>query len=319
MGGGRWDSDVYRSTSKIRAVSGVKDFAYSDTAHVTKKIHEALDPKRIEKKPFAKLESRDSAEHPESTAVLMCFDVTGSNISRAAEAQQKLPVLMELLGRHLPDVQVAVAANDDYITSGDKCIQISDFESDVRVDEHIRNTWLIGLGGGNRGESYDLLLYAAARKTIIDCFEKRGKKGYMFLYADEPFMLHVDGKQVHEVYGDDLQDKIDINDMITEVREKWNLFIIFPSGGQPNAYEQFLQLFGEASVLKLDRPSQICELVATAVGIVEEKLTTSQAVKDLKEYGMTHEEARAVVDAVAPKAAKAAKASKSSSAGTSRL
>src|SRR5260370_34214086 len=93
---------------------------------------------------------------------------------------------MALLGNYLSDPQVAVAANDDFNSVGLSATQISDFESDIRIDEHIRNIWLTGQGGGNDGESYNLLLYAAARKTVLHCFEKRGNRGYLLLYADAP-------------------------------------------------------------------------------------------------------------------------------------
>jgi hypothetical protein len=150
MGGGRWDSTTYHSTRTDRASKGVADFAYTSVADKTQKVHENLDPKRISKKPFQKLESRDSVEHPESNAVLVCFDVTGSNKTRAIDAQAKLPALMEMLNKYLSDPQVAIACNDDYLVTGTNSVQISDFESDIRIDEHIRNAWLVGNGGGQQ-------------------------------------------------------------------------------------------------------------------------------------------------------------------------
>jgi hypothetical protein len=188
MGGGRFDSDTYTSSKTDRATKGIDDFAYSRSA---KKVHDNLNPERINKKPFGMLESRDSAEHPDSNAVFVSFDVTGSNIHNAIEAQKKLPNLMALLVKYLPDPQIAIAANDDINFVGENSIQISDFESDNRIDEHIRNVWLTGMGGGNDGESYDLIMYAAARKVVMDCLEKRGRKGYFFAYADEPIFEQV--------------------------------------------------------------------------------------------------------------------------------
>ena len=84
MGGGRWDSGTYTSSRATRAATGVPDFAY--TKHATK-AHTNLDPKRINAKPFGKLESRDSDDHPNSNPILVCFDVTGSDHARAIDAQ----------------------------------------------------------------------------------------------------------------------------------------------------------------------------------------------------------------------------------------
>ena len=134
MGSGKWDTGTYTTAKLHRSATHMADFHYSEViAPQTQEIHTNLDPTRIRNKPFKALESRDSAEHPESNAVMVCFDVTGSNYNNAIEAQKKLPNLMNLLVKYLPDPQVAIAANDDYNYVGRKCLQISDYESDNRV------------------------------------------------------------------------------------------------------------------------------------------------------------------------------------------
>lgn len=298
MGSGRYDDDVYTRSSATRKSTGVADFAYTATAAHTKTIHPTLDPKRINSKPFGKLEARDSTEHPDSHPVLVCFDVTGSNKARAVEAQQRLNTLMGLLTKYVPDPQVAVAANDDYKVEPEGAVQISDFESDNRIDESIRNVWLVGNGGGNDGESYTLLLYAAARKTVLDCFEKRGKKGYMFMYADEPFYdagarrgsgyehrAVVEKKEVKAVFGDDIQEDIPLVDIIEEVSAMYNLYIIWPQGGYSHAREQYVELFGDESVITSQHPNLICELIASIVGMNENKVSKDDAIEDLIKVG----------------------------------
>ena len=293
MGGGSWDNDRYYNDTKTRASKGVADFDYTTTATT---IHKNLDPKRINKKPFKKLESRDSKEHPESNAVLVCFDVTGSNFERAVDAQKKLPNLMGLLTKYLKDPQVAVAANDDFTVEGTNSIQISDFESDNRIDEHIRNIWLVRDGGGNDGESYDLLLYAAARKTVLDCVEKRGKKGYMFLYADEPIFKYVAASHVNSVFNDTLEGEIPIAEIIEEARNLYNIYVIWPEGGYAHAREQYVELFGEEYVLTSQHPNLICELIASTIGMAEEQTTSVDDVKrDLISVGSSASEANEVV------------------------
>ena len=261
-------------------------------------MHDNLDPLRINKKPFGKLESRDSAEHPESNPVLVCFDVTGSNKARAVDAQKKLPNLMDLLNKYLTDPQVAVAANDDYKVEGRNAIQISDFESDNRVDDHIRNIWLVGDGGGNFGESYDLLLYAAARKVVLDSVEKRGKKGYMFMYADEPIFNFVEKDEVAAIYGDDIQGKIPIEEIIEEARRNFNVFVIWPDGGYTDAREKYVKLFGDEFVLTLQHANLICELIASTIGLYEAKATPDTAVTDLVAVGVPDHDAKALVKSV---------------------
>jgi hypothetical protein len=302
MGGGRWDDDLFSSSVSSRRSAGVADFDYSAKAAVTKKVHPSLDPARINDKTEGKLESRDSVDHPESNAILVGFDVTGSNKSRAVEAQKALPALMNLLTKYIDHPQVAVAANDDIKSfSGALCpVQISEFESDNRVDEHIRNIWLVGDGGGNDGESYDLLLYAAARKTVLDCFEKRGRKGYLFLYADEPFMAEVDRHEVKTVFGDTLQRDIPIAKIIEEARKLYHVFIIWPVGGYDHAYRQFVDLFGEESVLTLQHPNKICELIGVTIGVNEERINADDALRDLVAVGVDRRIAGDISKALVP-------------------
>jgi hypothetical protein len=291
MGSGAWDTGAYHTSTSTRKATGVADFAYTKTAT---KAHSNLDPLRINSKPFGKLESRDSDDHPLSNPVLVCFDVTGSNRERAVDAQKRLPNLMELLNKYLTDPQVAVAANDDYDYAGLNSIQISDFESDNRVDDHIRNIYLVGLGGGNDGESYDLLLYAAARKVVLDSVEKRGKKGYMFLYADEPIFDHVKKSQVKAIFGDTLERDIPIAEIIEEARRNFNIFVVWPDGGYLHAREKYVKLFGEDSVLTSQHPNLLCELIASTIGLYEDKATPLSVVTDLVAIGVGDREAKAL-------------------------
>lgn len=308
MGSGRYDDDIYVSSSAARKSKGVADFAYTATAAITKAIHPSLDPQRINAKPFGKLESRDSTEHPESNPVFVTFDVTGSNHARAVDAQKRLNGLMTLLTKYLTDPQVAVAANDDFKVEPHGAIQISDFESDNRIDEAIRNIWLVGDGGGNDGESYTLLLYAAARKTVLDSLEKRGKKGYMFMYCDEPFYGRhgagehkplVEKSEALAVYGDTIESDIPLTEIISEVQEKYNLFIIWPKGGYDHAREQYVELFGDEYVITSQHPNLIYELIASVIGLYEGKVVATTAIDDLvKVGGVTAKVAKDIVGSV---------------------
>lgn len=288
MGAGSWDTSTYNTSKTARVSRGAADFAYTTTAT---RVHKSLDPKRIKDKPFGKLESRDSDEHPNSNAVFVSFDVTGSNRARAVDAQRKLPGLMDLLNKYLSDPQVAIAANDDFKVVGNNAIQISDFESDNRVDDHIRNTWLVGNGGGNDGESYDLIMYAAANLVLMDCLEKRKRKGYFFMYADEPIFAQVVAHEVQSVFGVGIEQDLPIAEVIDDLKEKFHVFVVWPDGAYLDAREQYVKLFGEECVVTLQHPNRICELIAGIVGLNEEKVTPASLVTDLVAIGTSQHEA----------------------------
>ena len=88
MGSGRWSTDVYETAERLRG--GGSAFAYSDSG--ARSVHPELDPFDVGKR-----ESRDSDEHPESLAIAVLFDVTGSMGCGAAALQTKLPQLLGLL------------------------------------------------------------------------------------------------------------------------------------------------------------------------------------------------------------------------------
>lgn len=230
---------------------------------------------------------------------MLSFDVTGSNYERAVIAQQKLPFLMDLLQKYLTDPQVSVAANDDVKVQDLGAIQVSDFESDNRVDEHIRNVWLTQNGGCNQGESYDLILYIAARKVALDSVEKRGKKGYLFLYADEPIFDKVEKSEVLEIFGDTIQKSIPIEEIIEEARRNFNIFVLWPQGGYDHARAQYVKLFGDEYVITLQHPNLLCELVASTIGMYEDKATATSVITDLVSVGVSEADAKKVGTALA--------------------
>ena len=84
MGSGRWSSDVYETAERLRG--GASAFTYNDSGART--VHPDLDPYDIIR------ESRDSAEHPQSLAIAVLFDVTGSMGAVPRQLQKKLPKLL---------------------------------------------------------------------------------------------------------------------------------------------------------------------------------------------------------------------------------
>jgi hypothetical protein len=182
-----------------------------------------------------------------------------------------------------------VWSNDDYYSVGKNCIQMSEFESDNKIDDSIRNLWLTSQGGSNHGESYDLLLYAAARKTVTDSLEKRGKRGYMFMYADEPIFDEVDRHQVKDVFDDGLQANIPIAEIVAEVMLKWDITVLFPSNsGQTRARSQYVKLFGAQHVVDLSDPENFCDAVANIVSEKEKAgVTAATEAADADVYSRT--------------------------------
>jgi hypothetical protein len=114
MGSGIWSTNIYDAHKRYKAASGKSTFDYSDALHTSSRdawrVHATLNPSGVKFR-----ESRDSDEHPNSTAIAVLFDVTGSMGTVPVILQQKLPQLLGLLLRknYVSDPQILFGALGD--------------------------------------------------------------------------------------------------------------------------------------------------------------------------------------------------------------
>jgi hypothetical protein len=299
MGSSRWSTDAYTEAARVRKMTGKSDFAYSDAArsagHLA--VHPTLDPFGVTMR-----ESRDSDAHPRSTSIAVLFDETGSmgNIPRVF--QQKLGELMSvlLLKGYVQDPQILFGAFGD-ATCDSVPLQIGQFESGVEMDAQLRNVLLEGGGGGTNHESYELALYFMARHTSIDCWEKRGRKGYLFITGDEMAYKLVNHKQVSKLIGDDVPQDIPLPQIIAEVQRRYHLFFIFPrnaSHGDDASIQNFWQDLLGQNVIFLDDESAISETIALTIGLTEDAVNLSEGEEDLSAAGASGKAVRVAAKAL---------------------
>src|SRR4029453_2003836 len=153
MGSGRWSTDVYDAAARVRAATGTSAFAYSDGG--ARRVHDALNPFGVDMR-----ESRDSDEHPQSLAIAVLFDVTGSMRRVPRVLQTKLPGLLGLVLRkdYVAHPHIMFGAIGD-ATCDRVPLQVGQYESDNRMDEDLGRIVLEGGGGGQLTESYELAMY----------------------------------------------------------------------------------------------------------------------------------------------------------------
>lgn len=319
MGSSAWDDKSYSSRSFARADTAAKlgksvadtTFAYHADLRDSGKpltVHEKLDPKSVNKNGAHKgqniREALDSDAHPESLAIGVFFDVTGSMATVPIILQEKLPKLMGLLIRkgYVEHPQVLFGMIGD-ATCDKVPLQVGQFESGLEMDDDLTNAILERGGGAHTTESYELAMYFMARHTYIDCLEKRGKKGYLFFIGDETPYPRIDKHQVEELIGDKLQDNIETADLVNELKEKFECFYIMPKGtnhyGRDYVINPWKALFGQ-NVLMLDDPTLVCELIASTIGICEEKTSLDGVVSDLIDAGTDKAAAKATSKALVP-------------------
>jgi len=282
MGSGQWSTDVYEAARAYRRRTGADAFGYTSSGAVT--THPALDPRGVRFR-----ESRDSAEHPESLAIAVLFDVTGSMGTVPRVLQTKLPSLLGLLIRkgYVEHPQIMFGAVGD-ATCDRAPLQIGQFESDNRMDDDLGRILLEGGGGGQMTESYELAMYFMARHTALDCLEKRGKRGYLFMIGDEFAYPKVDRRLVAKVIGDRIGEDIPVQRIVAELRRKYEVFFIIPEGGyhsaDPRLRDFWRRLLGQ-NVLFLDDLGAVSETIALTIGMSEQAIDLAEGLGHLSEFG----------------------------------
>jgi hypothetical protein len=307
MGGSYYSRDDADARATLRS-SVAKDkgipivdaaFAYNHdikTGKTAARVHPSLTPKGVKIR-----EARDSKEHPVTVPIIVTMDTTGSMRQVPEILQSKLSHLMgsflddkasgkKYLGDGYPAIMIS--AVDDYpAMRKDGALQVGQFESGIEIDDNLTNLWLTGNGGGTYQESYELAMYFAAYRTVHDHWEKRHRKGYMFIIGDEHAYSQVTPVQVTDVIGGtDLSQPMSLEAVVKEVKKRYNLFFILPNMtsyyDDPELLEYWTNLLGQQNVIKLADPNKICETIVGAVAICEEHIGIDDLRADLDMGGV---------------------------------
>lgn len=297
MGGGNYSANIYSNSTQSKINAGA-NFGYSKQTRGQGrgawKAHEDLNPKKVAGagSPLAGQivrESRDGVDHPNSVPIAIFLDVTGSNVADAARVQAKLNSLFGLLLRkgYVEDPQILIGAYGDAKTDSVP-LQVSQFESDNRVDDALDKLFLEGGGGGNGGESMGIAAYYLAHHTATDALEKRNKKGYAFFVADE--ISHVPAaREIIDIVGDEEPyGRLELADVFKDTQEKWEVFVLINNNisaqgqGSVAFYKKY---FGNDHVLVLETPESVVETIGVVIGLQEGTIDIDEAEDDLIESG----------------------------------
>jgi hypothetical protein len=282
-----WSAASFHDAARARVAAGRDVFDYSIRAQKAGQlcVHPSLNAYGMTLR-----ESRDSAEHPDSNAILISLDVTGSMGRVCRAIHRDLPHLHELLlgYKYIPHPQILFAAVGD-ATCDRVPLQVGQFESDNRMDQNIENMVLEGGGGGQKTESYELTLYVAARHTAIDCWEKRRRRGYLFMIGDEIAYPQVRAAHVARLIGSGAQVDVPLRQIVAEAQEKYHIYFVIPGGAAHGADSQILHfwrdLLGEKNVLALQDPDDTSECIAMTIGAAEGVITLDQAQQHMAKRG----------------------------------
>lgn len=240
MGGGAWtekdfvsySASVGRSTVRDKS-SGTMCFMADDftaqEVYKSRYIQPELDPMNVTR------ECCDSDEHPNTIPVILALDVTGSMGKTAVMVASKLNEVITKLFDTVADVEFCVMGIGD-LSYDYAPIQISQFESDIRIAEQLDKVYFEGGGGGNSHESYTAAWYMGLNHTKLDCW-KRGKKGIIITMGDEPMNPYLPHRQLTKVVGDTLQADVETKDLYERVIDKFDVYHLAVDGGNENSYK----------------------------------------------------------------------------------
>jgi hypothetical protein len=231
-------------------------------------INNAMDPNGVDVR-----ESRDSDEHPNSLAIVLALDETGSMGSIPHHLiKEGLPETMGgIIQRGIKDPQVLFLGIGDH--ECDRApLQVGQFESsDDMLDHWLEKLYLEGNGGGNNGESYMLAWYFAGLHTAIDCWEKRQQKGFLFTIGDEPTLPQLPKHAIQKIMGSAQASNMTSVELLDKAREKYEVYHFHvkqgSNGRRQDVMDGWKQLMGQDNLVIVDDyqdiPRKIAEIVTT--------------------------------------------------------
>lgn len=259
MGNARWDDSAYatyRSTTNYHTKSTAEVFSHG--------VDPKLDPRNVKvgKGDRVGLQLRESIiseANPDPTPIILGLDVTGSMGEVAAQiAKEELPKLMTQIHETgvVSDPHVMFMGIDDVFAQGHGALQVSYFEPDLRIVEQLRKMWLVGNGGGNGSESYDLAWYFAGRYTYLENFEKTGKPGFLFTFGDEPAPFEpVTANYLRTIFGPGEYETTSPEASLAQAQKKFQVFHIIVERSRPSydVTTSWTRMLGNNAIFLRDR------------------------------------------------------------------
>jgi len=270
MGGGSFTSSSWDS---YRGSKGYTDKSTAKDMYTSSSVKKELEPIGVDYR-----ESCDSTEHPLSTPIILGLDVTGSMGSVLTTISNKLnKLIMEIYDRKpVTDPQIMIMAFGDTECDSHP-LQVSQFESDIRIAEQLNDVYFERGGGGNGGESYILPWYFASRHTKIDSFDKRGKKGFLFTMGDEPYLTKLSKEDIKEFVGDDVQANLTAEELLAEVSRQYEVYHLMIEEGSGMSWgrkdgviSQWTDLLGQRAI-RVSDCDKIPEIIVSILEVMAGK------------------------------------------------
>ena len=283
MGGGSYSASSFATYSASVGKSyDVRTNRISGQTFEATQLKEILNPKGKIR------ECCNSEEHPNTVPVILALDVTGSMGAACKETAEALSQIMKTLYDKFKDVEVCVMGVGDF-ECDDAPLQVSQFESDVRVAQQLDQIWMEHGGGGNNYESYTAPWVFGLYRTKLDAYDKQGRKGIIITMGDEPLNPDLPAGTVKDYLGSadgaNQFGSFETSKLYEDASKKFDIFHIAVDDSSSSYYrhrtkarETFIPILGDRF-----KESSINNLGKTICECIEESINGSRPAEHMKE------------------------------------
>ena len=272
MGHGSYTSADW---ARLATSKGITSTSHEKNLFKAHKLEPEFDPRFI-----AMRQSRDSEQHPASTPIILGLDVTGSMGYLAAEIAKKglHETMMKLFSeKPVTDPQILFAAVGDCTDNAP--LQVTQFESDIRIAEQLLCLWLEG-NGADDAEDYELLWYFAANHTAADAWEKHGRKGFLFTIGDADCHTSLSRNDILTIFNDK-SPKLTRAALAAAAGEKYHVFHVHIQEKSNEPLPRTLRTLLPGHVLPIEKtrirflPELIVSVMMAVAGVPRERVESA--------------------------------------------
>jgi hypothetical protein len=112
----------------------------------------------------------------------------------------------------------------------------------------------------------------------MDCYEKRQKKGYLFMTGDEPAHTVEEAWRVGQLFGTAPEADVTIKQVVQEAQQTFHCFFLIPHQGRYDCAAKWRRLLGK-HVIQLQTYEDTCLVSAVLIGLTEGTLPDLAAVE----------------------------------------
>lgn len=281
MGTGTWTNQAFVNYSTAKGMSvdastgSITGNYLAQEMFKQRHIAPELDPYNVMR------ECCDNEEHPNTVPVVICLDTTGSMGYVGVEVAKKLNVIITELYERYMDIEIMVMGIGD-LAYDRAPVQISQFESDIRIAEQLDKVFMERGGGGNGYESYSAAWYFGLKHCKLDCWN-RGKKGIIITTGDEPLNPYLPARHLNTISGDTNEADVETNVLYNAASEKYDIYhiAINDPGTSYSYYESRIKsTFGGLLGERL-KVSTLDDLAARIVDCIDDALSENSIVVDI--------------------------------------